>query len=163
MATPASSVGPGLSGDAGAKAGPMPGQGKGDAIGGKGGCGSSTGPNGFSNGASAEAAKPVWSCKIIVHAETLHSDFPTVSKIIGVHGANVEHVRSQTHCTVQLRGRGSGYLEPETGQELQENMFLFLTSSVPENGKVALDMVQDLLKSVYEEHQSWCSQHNLVS
>merc|ERR1719296_368104 len=93
----------------------------------------------------------------------LHNDFPTVTKIIGVNGANVEHVEAQTHCKVQLRGRGSGFMEPDTNQELAENMFLCLSSEIPENGKAALDMVQDLLKSVLEEHQAWCLTHNLVS
>lgn len=168
MSSPASASGPGFI--AGPGASPALGTGH-TAVtglpGGKGDIGMSksidgAASNGWSSGAPA-AAKPPWSCKVVIQSETLHNDFPTVQKIIGANSANVEHVRSQTLCAVQLRGRGSNHLEPETGQELQESMFLYLTSASPENGKAALDMVQDLLKSVYEEHQGWCLQHNLAS
>lgn len=139
------------------------GDGKGDRglLPGKGGKGA--GWPGLVNGWDANAnGRPAWSCKIIVHAETLHPEFPTVTKIVGVNGQNVEHICTQTGCTVQLRGAGSGHLEPESGQELQEPMFAWLSSDSPQSGKNALEMFQDLLKSVFEEHQSWCQQHNLM-
>lgn len=106
--------------------------------------------------------RPAWRCKVIIHAELLHKEFPTVQKILGLNGQNMDHVRTQTRCRLQLRGRGSGLAEPETGQEAPEPMFLWLSSDTPEAGKSALDMCQDLLRSVYEEHQGWCQQHNLV-
>eukprot|EP00931_Biecheleriopsis_adriatica_P123949 TRINITY_DN9901_c0_g1_i2.p1 TRINITY_DN9901_c0_g1~~TRINITY_DN9901_c0_g1_i2.p1 ORF type:complete len:387 (+),score=87.65 TRINITY_DN9901_c0_g1_i2:95-1255(+) len=112
--------------------------------------------------ANPPAPRPAWCCKIVVEAESLHPEFPTVLRIIGEGGANVEHIRSQTKCTVALRGRGSGTQEPETGQELQEPMFLWLTSDSADNGKSALEMCQDLLKSIYEGHQQWCEQNGIM-
>mmetsp|Transcript_32911 Transcript_32911/g.83361 ORF Transcript_32911/g.83361 Transcript_32911/m.83361 type:complete len:504 (-) Transcript_32911:119-1630(-) len=106
--------------------------------------------------------RPAWCCKIIIQAESLHSEFPTAAKIVGNNEANIEHLRSQTHCSAQLRGRGSGFLEPD-GRELQENMFLWLSSNDPQHGKAGLEMAQDLLKSVYEEHQAWCTQHKVFA
>lgn len=106
--------------------------------------------------------RPAWSCKIIIQAESLHPEFPTVQKILGINGMNVDHIRTQTGCTVQLRGRGSGQAEPDTGQELTDQMFLWLASDNANTGKPALDMSQDLLKSVYEEHQVWCQTNHLM-
>lgn len=106
--------------------------------------------------------RPGWSCKVIIQAESLHPEFPTVQKILGIKGMNVDHIKSQTGCNVQLRGRGSGQAEPDTGQELPDQMFLWLASDNASIGKPALDMSQDLLKSVYEEHQVWCQTNKLM-
>jgi len=125
-------------------------------VDGKGGMGQAPRMNGL------DGFRPAWRCKVIIHAELLHKEFPTVQKILGLNGQNMDHVRTQTRCRLQLRGRGSGLAEPETGQEAPEPMFLWLSSDTPEAGKSALDMCQDLLLSVYEEHQGWCQQHNLV-
>eukprot|EP00930_Biecheleria_cincta_P071514 TRINITY_DN59007_c0_g1_i1.p1 TRINITY_DN59007_c0_g1~~TRINITY_DN59007_c0_g1_i1.p1 ORF type:complete len:428 (-),score=59.03 TRINITY_DN59007_c0_g1_i1:35-1318(-) len=112
--------------------------------------------------AAPAPARPVWCCKIVVEAEALHPEFPTISRIVGEGGANVEHIRSQTKCNAVLRGKGSGTLEPETGQELPENLFLWLTADSAENGKTGLEMTQDLLKSIYEGHQQWCEQNGMM-
>lgn len=106
--------------------------------------------------------RPAWCCKVIIQNDMLHPDFPTVSKIVGTGMANIEHLRSQTNCQVLLRGRGSQHHELD-GQELMEPMFLWLSSESPQNGKACLEMAQDLLTSVYEEHQAWCTQHGLVN
>lgn len=105
--------------------------------------------------------RPAWCCKIVVEAESLHPEFPTVIRIKGEGDANVEHIRTQTKCYVQLRGKGSETLEPETNQELPEPMFLWLTSDSAENGKVGMEMTLDLLKSIYEGHQQWCEQNGI--
>jgi len=106
------------------------------------------------------ASRPMWSCKIVVQADALHPDFPIVQKIVGNEGTNVEHIRQQTGCTVQLHGLRSATIEPD-GQEMQEPMFLSLLSEDPMNGGLALDMAQDLLKSVYDDHATWCQQRGL--
>jgi len=116
--------------------------------------GKGSGPDGF--------GQPVWTCKIIVEAESLHPEFPTVVRIRGDGDANVNHIRTQTKCHVVLRGVGSGTIEPDTNQELQEPMFLWLASDNVENGKASLEMTLDLLKSIYEGHQQWCEQNGIM-
>mmetsp|Transcript_29594 Transcript_29594/g.47653 ORF Transcript_29594/g.47653 Transcript_29594/m.47653 type:complete len:400 (+) Transcript_29594:140-1339(+) len=114
------------------------------------------------NGKGAPAVSfPPWSCKVIVHAERLHPEFPIVEKIVGVNGMNAEHIRSQANCQVEVRGARSGTIDSRTGQELPEPMFVWLASEAPEAGAAALEMVRDLLGSVYDEHGQWCTQHNL--
>merc|ERR1712137_310297 len=71
-----------------------------------------------------------------------------------------EHIRIQNECSVQLHGKGSHHLEPDTGQELNESMFLRIVAEQDVLSS-AIMMVQDLLRSVYEEHQNWCSQRSL--
>merc|ERR1719215_1647025 len=118
--------------------------------------------NGSTNGFApmrVATPRPEWCSKIVVQAELLHAEFPTILKILGDQNANVEHVRRETQCNVELRGRGSNFKEPD-GQELQEPLFLWLTANNVQSDKSAQEMVQDLLKSVYEEHQDWCSRHN---
>ncbi|CAK9018469.1 unnamed protein product [Durusdinium trenchii] len=105
--------------------------------------------------------RPTWCCKIVVEAESLHPKFPTAQRIRGDGDANLEHIRTQTKCHVQLRGRNSGTPEPETGQELPEQMFLWLTSDSAENGKASLETTMDLLKSIYEGHQQWCETNGI--
>lgn len=99
------------------------------------------------------------SYKIIVQAESLHPQFPLVPKIRGQGDANVEHMRSQLQCSVELRGKGSGYMEPSSGAELQEQMGLWISAERPDLGPPAVEMALDLLKSVYEEHAQWCQQN----
>lgn len=116
----------------------------------------------LTNGVGALPGRPAWCCKIVVEAESLHPEFPTVARIIGEGGANLEHIRTQTKCNVQLRGRGSGQLEPD-GQELKEEpMFLWLTSDNVASGQSALEMTQDLLNSVYDGHKQWCEQNSIM-
>eukprot|EP00928_Gymnodinium_smaydae_P087873 TRINITY_DN72063_c0_g1_i1.p2 TRINITY_DN72063_c0_g1~~TRINITY_DN72063_c0_g1_i1.p2 ORF type:complete len:390 (+),score=59.08 TRINITY_DN72063_c0_g1_i1:216-1385(+) len=112
------------------------------------------------NGVDANGRRnSMWSCKIVVQADQMHPLFPVAMKIAGVNNANVEHIRTHSGCFVQLRGRGSGYMEQETGRELQEPLALWLASENPDVGRSTCSLAQDLLKSVYEEHHQWCLQN----
>lgn len=104
---------------------------------------------------------PGWSVKVIVQAERLHPEFQTVLKICGANNMNIDHIRSQGAAAVELRGQRSGTLDARTGQELPEPMYLYMAADTPESGVAALEMVKDLLGSVYDEHQQWCQQNNL--
>merc|ERR1719352_2286789 len=63
---------------------------------------------------------PGWSCKVIIQAERLHPEFPSVMKVVGVNNMNIDHIRSQGNLTAELRGKGSGAIDPRTGQESTE-------------------------------------------
>jgi hypothetical protein len=39
----------------------------------------------------------------------------------------VKHIQQETQCRVQIKGRGSGYLEQATNRESDEDMFLHVT------------------------------------
>lgn len=46
------------------------------------------------------------------------------AQVVGHGGAYVKHIQQETGCRVQIKGRGSGYLELSTGRESDEDMFL---------------------------------------
>lgn len=46
------------------------------------------------------------------------------AQVVGHGGAYVKHIQQETGCRVQIKGRGSGYVELSTGHESEEEMFL---------------------------------------
>lgn len=46
------------------------------------------------------------------------------AQIVGQGGSYVKHIQQETRCKVQIKGRGSGFLESTTNQESDEDMFL---------------------------------------
>jgi hypothetical protein len=46
------------------------------------------------------------------------------AQVVGSGGAYVKHIQQETGCRVQIKGRGSGYVELSTGRESDEDMFL---------------------------------------
>lgn len=46
------------------------------------------------------------------------------AQVVGQGGAYVKHIQQKTRCKVQIKGRGSGFMEPSTGRESDEPMFL---------------------------------------
>lgn len=46
------------------------------------------------------------------------------AQVVGAGGSYVKHIQQETRCRVQIKGRGSGFLEHETGQESDEQMYL---------------------------------------
>ncbi|CAG8107656.1 unnamed protein product [Penicillium nalgiovense] len=46
------------------------------------------------------------------------------AQVVGQGGAYVKHIQQATRCRVQIKGRGSGFIESSTGRESDEAMFL---------------------------------------
>lgn len=46
------------------------------------------------------------------------------AQVVGHGGSYVKHIQQETGCRVQIKGRGSGYVELSTGRESDEDMFL---------------------------------------
>lgn len=46
------------------------------------------------------------------------------AQIVGHGGSYVKHIQQETGCRVQIKGRGSGYLEGATNRESDEDMYL---------------------------------------
>jgi len=49
------------------------------------------------------------------------------AQVVGHGGAYVKHIQQETTCRVQIKGRGSGYVENSTGVESEDDMFLHVT------------------------------------
>jgi hypothetical protein len=46
------------------------------------------------------------------------------AQVVGHGGSYVKHVQQETGCRVQIKGRGSGYLEAATNHESEDDMYL---------------------------------------
>lgn len=88
--------------------------------------------------------------KIPVNLESLRN-FNVRAKIVGPQGLFVKHIQQETSARVQIKGRGSGYIENETGRESDEPMHIHISG--PEQIMVdqAKDLAEDLLAVVREE------------
>lgn len=64
--------------------------------------------------------------KIIIGMEPLPG-FNIRAQVVGHSGAYVKHVQNETRCKVQIKGQGSGFANPTTGQEDEEPMYLHVT------------------------------------
>lgn len=88
--------------------------------------------------------------KIPVNLESLRN-FNVRAKIVGPQGLFVKHIQQESNARVQIKGRGSGFVENDTGRESDEPMHIHISG--PEQIMVdqAKDLAEDLLLVVREE------------
>lgn len=48
------------------------------------------------------------------------------AQVVGKGGNHVKWIQERTNCKVQIKGRGSGFMEAISGQESEEPMFLHI-------------------------------------
>ncbi|PWY86182.1 hypothetical protein BO70DRAFT_395302 [Aspergillus heteromorphus CBS 117.55] len=85
------------------------------------------------------------------------------AQVVGQGGAYVKHIQQKTRCKVQIKGRGSGFMEPSTGRESDETMFLHVAGPDPNEVQNAKSLCEDLLANVKEQYQRFKEnppQHN---
>ncbi|CAG8628546.1 5149_t:CDS:2, partial [Ambispora leptoticha] len=71
--------------------------------------------------------------------------FNARAKIVGPQGAFVKHIQQETGAKVQLKGRGSGYIEPTSGTEAFEPLHIHITQEGLDRAK---ELCQDLINFV---------------
>ncbi|KAI1172366.1 hypothetical protein F4777DRAFT_562077, partial [Nemania sp. FL0916] len=79
------------------------------------------------------------------------------AQIVGHGGAYVKHIQQETGCRVQIKGRGSGYLEASTNEESAEDMFLHVAGPDPKMVEKAKELCEDLVGKVKEEYEDFKS------
>ncbi|KAK4222494.1 hypothetical protein QBC38DRAFT_512944 [Podospora fimiseda] len=77
------------------------------------------------------------------------------AQVVGHGGAYVKHIQTETGCRVQIKGRGSGYMEASTGRESDEDMFLHVAGPDPEMVAKAKALCEDLLTNVKEQYEEF--------
>ncbi|KAJ5812202.1 hypothetical protein N7474_008503 [Penicillium riverlandense] len=75
------------------------------------------------------------------------------AQVVGQGGAYVKHIQQKTRCKVQIKGRGSGFIETSTGQESNDPMFLHVAGPDPNDVQAAKELCEDLLTNVREQYQ----------
>ncbi|KAK9469862.1 hypothetical protein V1512DRAFT_201457 [Lipomyces arxii] len=88
--------------------------------------------------------------------------FNVRGQIVGSMGANVKHIQNETGCRVQIKGRGSQFIEQATGQEGEEPMYLHIMyfflafrGQDPVGVARAADLAKDLVKSVTDSYNAF--------
>ncbi|KAL4921243.1 hypothetical protein BDW62DRAFT_175266 [Aspergillus aurantiobrunneus] len=75
------------------------------------------------------------------------------AQVVGQGGAYVKHIQQKTRCKVQIKGRGSGFMEPSTGKESEDPMYLHVAGPDPNEVQNAKELCEDLLGNVREQYQ----------
>ncbi|EAQ83911.1 hypothetical protein CHGG_10315 [Chaetomium globosum CBS 148.51] len=89
--------------------------------------------------------------KIPINLESVPG-FNLRAQVVGHGGAYVKHIQQETTCRVQIKGRGSGYMEASTGRESDEDM-----GPDPEKVQKAKELCEDLLANVREQYEEFKS------
>ncbi|TKA82297.1 hypothetical protein B0A55_01462 [Friedmanniomyces simplex] len=77
------------------------------------------------------------------------------AQVVGAGGSYVKHIQSETRCRVQIKGRGSGFMEHDTGRESDEPMYLHVAGPDPAEVENAKGMCISLLDSVKESYDAF--------
>ncbi|GAA5952032.1 hypothetical protein JCM10213_005344 [Rhodosporidiobolus nylandii] len=89
--------------------------------------------------------------KIYIELEPLRN-FNIRAKTVGPGGLFVKFIQQETQTRVQIKGLGSGYIETDTGRELEEPIHINVTGPDPVMNAKAADLARDLLEVVKEKH-----------
>lgn len=54
------------------------------------------------------------------------------AQVVGAGGSYVKYIQGETRCRVQIKGRGSGFMEHDTGRESDEQMYLHVAYVTPD-------------------------------
>jgi KH domain len=75
------------------------------------------------------------------------------AQVVGHGGSYVKHIQQETRCRVQIKGRGSGFMEHSTGAESDEPMYLHVAGPDPKEVQKAKELCEDLLGNVREQYE----------
>ncbi|KAI9664764.1 MAG: hypothetical protein M1821_006212 [Bathelium mastoideum] len=76
------------------------------------------------------------------------------AQVVGHGGSYVKHIQQETRCRVQIKGRGSGFIERD-GNESDEQMYLHVAGPDAEMVKRAAELCVDLLKNVKSQYEAY--------
>ncbi|KAJ1951905.1 hypothetical protein EC988_003843, partial [Linderina pennispora] len=81
--------------------------------------------------------------------------FNVRAKLIGTGGENMKYIQNTTGARVQVRGRGSGFIENATGLESDEDMHLFISAPTEDITLQAMYYSKSLIGTIHEQYKEF--------
>uniref|UniRef100_A0A1B6CZ42 KH homology domain-containing protein 4 n=1 Tax=Clastoptera arizonana TaxID=38151 RepID=A0A1B6CZ42_9HEMI len=89
--------------------------------------------------------------KVLVGLENAPPSFNVREKVLGAGGANLQYISNETGAVITLRGRGSGFPEPNTGQESHEPLHLCVEHQKYDVLQAGRQLAFNLIETIQQE------------
>lgn len=89
--------------------------------------------------------------RVAVEINTRRPSYQVRGFIVGPGGQNVKHIQNETGCRVQVKGRGSGFVDRVTGREDDVPLHVHILGPEEDEVRRAKELVLDLLAATTEQ------------